>query len=241
MKPSAFAIILFLFVSFTSCQYISGKRVNGNGVSGSQTRQVGTFSGVSASGNIDLIVSNGTSNELKIEGDQNLLEYIETDNDNGMVDVYTREGFNLRPKTKLRIYATAPSYNRLDVSGSGNIKSDGKISSSGTLHSSVSGSGNIELEVDAPKVEADISGSGSARLKGTTRDFSAHVSGSGDVHSFDLLSENAEINIAGSGNAELYASKTLDVEVAGAGDVKYKGNPTVKQSIAGSGSVKKVD
>lgn len=241
MKPVATSLLFLFLISLCSCHYITGKRISGNGVTTSQTREVGSFTGVSASGSFDIIVSNGATNDLRIEADQNLLEYIETNNRGGVVEVRSRQGYNLDPRTKIKVYATAPAFNTIDVSGSGNIQSNGKVMSSSGLHTSVSGSGNISLDVDAPKVDTDISGSGSANIKGTTRDFSAQVSGSGDIRCFDLLSENAEVDIAGSGNVELYASKSLDVDIAGAGDVKYKGNPSVKQSTAGSGSVKKVD
>lgn len=218
-----------------------GKRVNGDGVKSSQDRQVGSFTGVAASGNIDIIVTSGAANDLKIEADQNLLEYIETSNEDGVVEVHTKKGFNLHPKSGIKVYATAPSFSHIDVSGSGTIKSNGKIVSTNSLHTSVSGSGDITLDIDAPKIETNISGSGSASLKGSTKDFSAQVSGSGDIRCFDLLSEHTLVGIAGSGDVEVYASKTLDVDIAGAGDVRYKGNPTVKQSTAGSGSVKKID
>jgi hypothetical protein len=50
------------------------------------------------------------------------------------------------------------------------------------------------MEADAPKIETEISGSGSSSIKGTTKDFSVRISGSGNVHCFDLLSENTEID-----------------------------------------------
>ena len=220
---------------------MGGERVRGNGVQKVEDRNAGSFTGVSASGSMDIIVSAGATNTLKIEADENLMQYIEVSNDGGVVRVHTKRGYNLRPQTAIKVYATAPSFTVLEVSGSGKITSRGKITATDRLHTEVSGSGDIILEVDAPRIETEISGSGTAKIKGTSRDFSAQVSGSGDIHCFDLMTETAEIDIAGSGNAEIFASKSLDVEVAGAGDVRYKGNPTVKQSTSGAGSVKKVD
>jgi len=240
MKPTAFLLIACAFL-ISSCHYVMGKRIHGNGVSGTQERSVGDFSSINAMGSMDVIVSQGASPSIRIEADQNLLEYIETKNNGGTIEIYTREGYNLDPKTNIKVYATAPNFNNIDVSGSGKIKSTGKISSTSHLRTHVSGSGDILLEADAPRIETQISGSGSSTIKGTTKDFSARISGSGDVHCYDLLSENTEIDIAGSGNAEVYASKTLDVDIAGSGDVRYKGNPSVKQNTAGSGGVKKVD
>lgn len=241
MKSPAFLLLILATFSFSSCRFIGSERVRGNGVSVTQERQVGDFTGVSASGSMDVIVNKGPQSTLRIEADENLLQFIETHNDNGTVEVYTREGFNLDPRSGIKIYATAPSFRRIDVSGSGKIKSNGKITSTDELHTEVSGSGDILLDVDAPRIEAEIAGSGTLTMKGNTRDFSAQVSGSGDVRCFDLMSENTEVDVAGSGNVEVFASKKLDIEVAGAGDVRYKGNPAVSQNIAGSGNVKKAD
>lgn len=240
MKPTAFFLIAFTFL-ISSCHYVMGKRIHGNGVSVSQERSVGDFSSINAMGSMDVIVSQAASPSIKIEADQNLLEYIETKNNGGTIEIYTREGYNLDPKTNIKVYAAAPNFNNIDVSGSGKIRSTGKISSTSHLRTHVSGSGDIFLEADAPRIETQISGSGSSTIKGNTKDFSARISGSGDVHCYDLLSENTEIDIAGSGNAEVYASKSLDVDIAGSGDVRYKGNPSVKQNTAGSGGVRKVD
>jgi len=240
MKQTALLILAFA-ISLSSCHYIRGKRINGNGVSSSQERSLGDFHSIKAMGGMDVTVSQAPNSSLKIEADGNLLEYIETRNNGGTIEIFTREGFDLDPKSGIKVFATAPSFNDLEISGSGKIESTGKISSTSGLNAEVSGSGDILLEADAPKIRTQISGSGSSTLKGTTRDFSARISGSGEVRCYDLLSENTEIDIAGSGDAEVYASKTLDVDIAGAGDVRYKGNPSVKQNIAGSGAVKKVE
>ena len=238
-------LIALLLVGFSiavcSCNFISDRRINGNGVPSTQDRSVGDFHSITASGSMNVILSQGPTSSLKIETDENLLQYLETRNDGGTIEIYTRDGFDLDPKSGIKVYATAPDFSNIRISGSGRINSTGKISSTNKLSTSVSGSGDILIEADAPSINTHISGSGSSTIKGTTKDFSASISGSGDVYCYDLLSENTKIDIAGSGNAEVYASKTLDVDIAGSGDVRYKGNPTITQNIAGSGGVKKTN
>ena len=56
----------------------------------------------------------------------------------------------------------------------------------------------------------------------------------------ELMSENAKVSIAGSGDAYVFASSSLDVSVAGSGDVYYLGQPHINSKIAGSGSVKAI-
>jgi hypothetical protein len=232
--------MVLLMCAGIACNNISSKRIEGNGVSAMQEREVGDFAGVSGMGHMEIIVNNGPSHTIKIEGDQNLLEYIETRNNGDVVEVHTKDGYNLRSKKPIRIYATAPAFSSLKVAGSGDIRSEGKIISN-ELYTEVSGSGNISLEVDAPRIKTEIAGSGAVTLHGTTRDFLAQVSGSGEIRAFRLLSENTEVDIAGSGDVEVYASKSLDIDIAGAGDVRYKGNPGVKQNIAGSGNISRVE
>jgi hypothetical protein len=217
------------------------RHVDGNGISSTQARSVGDFHSLSAMGSMDVIISQAASPSIKIEADQNLLEYIETRNNGGTIEIYTRDGYNLDPKSAIKVYAAAPDFRDIEVSGSGKINSTGKVTGNSQLNTEISGSGDINIEADAPKITTRISGSGSSRIKGNTKDFSAHISGSGDVYCYDLLSENTEIDIAGGGNAEVYASKTLDVDIAGSGDVRYRGNPSIKQNISGSGGVKKAD
>ena len=65
------------------------------------------------------------------------------------------------------------------------------------------------------------------------------ISGSGNVHTRALEADDVTLNVAGSGDADVTARKTLTVSIAGVGNVKYVGDAAVKSSIAGRGSVSK--
>lgn len=119
------------------------------------------------------------------------------------------------------------------------IKGDGIIKSKNQLEIVTSGSGDINLEVDAPAIHAVGSGSGDISLSGRTKDFDCKISGSGDVKCGNLKSENANIRLSGSSTAHVFASVNLKVNVSGSGDVYYSGNPTSPEiHILGSGIVK---
>lgn len=240
MKISAY-YFLFLAIFFcASCRFMGGKRIEGNGAVTTETKEVGSFSGVSVKGGIDVVLINGNNN-LKIEADENLLEYIIAKNEGGTIEVYSKDGYNLDATSGIKVYATAPSFKKVDISGSGNVTSQSLIKGTDNLNIEIKGSGDVRLEVEAPKVYSGIAGSGSIKLKGRTQDFDVDIKGSGDILCFDLLSENTSVDIAGSGNAEVFASKKLNVDIKGAGDVKYKGTATVTQNIMGAGNIKKVD
>lgn len=240
MRQASFVFSCLLIFVCASCRFVGGKRVSGDGNRVTVNRSVGEFEGVAARGGIDVVLATGNTHSIRIEADQNLIDFIEVHNDGGTVEVSTRDGYNLRSQKGIRVFATAPAFGNVSVSGSGDISSEGKIANNKALALEIKGSGDIRLLVDAPKVATEISGSGSAKLEGNTREFEAEINGSGDVHAFNLLSENARVDIAGSGNAEVYASKQLQVEIKGAGDVAYKGTGTVNQKIMGSGNVRQV-
>ena len=218
-----------------------GKRIHGNGNIKTETRGVSHFSGVDVSGSIDVYVKNDSTSSVKIEADENLLEYIQVINDSDVLRIHTENGFNLDPSRKIKVFVSASALRSLDASGACNIYSENKISSPDIIDIGASGSCDINLEVNTPKVVADLSGACNLELKGETKDFSVEGSGSTGIKTMGLIAENVDVDISGSGDADVYASSKLDVHVSGAGSVRYKGNPQVNQSISGSGSVKKVE
>ncbi|MBD0284477.1 MAG: DUF2807 domain-containing protein [Flavisolibacter sp.] len=238
--------ILILIISIVllrnSCHinFIGGKRITGNGSLSTEQRNVGTFTGVDVRGSMDVFLSSGLAHAVRVEADGNLLPYIETTNNGGTLRIGSRNGYNLNPRAGIKIYVTAPELSGILVTGSGDVVSQSRISSRDKLHTEIRGSGDIRLEMDAPQTEAEITGSGSITLNGNTRTLNVAIRGSGDVHGFNLMSENAQVDIAGSGNAQVYASKQLDIDIKGSGNTEYKGNPSINQKVHGSGDIRRV-
>lgn len=240
MRPAS-ALLLLLLFSLSSCHYFGMKRIRGNGVTASENRMVDNFTGVKIRGGMDVTLTQGPEHSIRIEGDENLLKYIDVVRNGNMVEVSTKEGVNLNPRAGLRIYATAPVFEQLQISGSGDMKSQNTLTSNGTIEAGINGSGDMDLKVDAPTVITHISGNGDIVMNGTTRNFKTSISGSGDVKCFGLLSETVDVDIAGSGDVQVSASKQLNVDIKGSGDVRYKGSPAISQSIKGSGSIRRTE
>lgn len=239
MKKALFILVASIGL-LSSCNLIEGKRIKGNGVLKTEERTVAEFTGVASHGSFDVIVSNGTSG-LKIEAEENVLPYIETSVENGILHIRTKDGYWISSKQDGKIYVTAPVLNSIKSFGSGNISGSSKITAPAKLELKVTGSADIDLELDAPEVEGEITGSGNMNVRGETKKFTGIIAGSGDIKAYDLKSEETTVKISGSGNADVFASVKLEVKVAGSGDVNYKGGAEVSSSIAGSGTVKKVD
>ncbi|GEO08216.1 head GIN domain-containing protein [Segetibacter aerophilus] len=234
MKKGIYAAFVAAML-FGSCINM-GERVKGSGNIKSENRQVGEARKIKVMGDMDVYIEQGPTS-LKIEGDDNILQYIETVMDDNWLEIKTRDNINISTNEPIKVYVTTPEITDLNVSGSGNIKSNSKFSTDNNTSFSISGSGDITANINAPKVETHISGSGNLHIAGETKDVEIHISGSGNYDGGDLKAENAEVSIAGSGDANLFVDNRLKASVAGSGNVKYKGNATVDSHIAGSGSV----
>ena len=233
-------LALIAFLGLASCRFL-GKRIHGNGVIKTEERTVSSFREVEAAGNIQLIVIQGDLKPVKLEGDENILSYIEVIQEGERITIKTKEGVNLIPSGDLKVYVTSPTYKSIEVSGSSDIIGQTKITSTDDLSLEASGAGDIKMEVDAPKITAGISGSGSVNLKGQAKDFDINLSGAGHAYCYDLLTENTTVDISGAGSAQVYASVKLTADISGAGNISYKGNASVSQQISGAGSVNKAD
>ncbi|HEY4966182.1 MAG TPA: head GIN domain-containing protein [Puia sp.] len=239
MKKIYFLSFIVL-TGLVSCRFF-GKRIHGNGNVKSVERSVSAFKEVEANGNIKLVVIQGDLKPVRIESDENLLPYIEVLQEGDHITIQTRPGVNLIPTGDLNVYVTSPTYKSIEVSGSSDIIGQTRITSTDELTLNASGAGDIEMEVDAPKISAGISGSGSVKLKGQAKDFDVDLSGAGHAYCYDLLTENTTVGISGAGSAQVFASVKLNANVSGAGNISYKGNASVSQEISGAGSVNKVD
>jgi len=235
-----FALSLLVIFS-TSCNYVFRKQIRGDGNIKTESRTAGQFNSIDVSSSIEVYVKQDSVASVKIEADENLMEYIQVIHDGEILRIHPEEGYNLRPSGHIKVYVSSPAYKSFEASGACNIYSENKISSTDMVNINLSGSCDAKLELSVPKVSADLSGACNIELKGETKDFKVGGSGSTGIKSMDLLAENVDINLSGAGEAEVYASVKLNVEVSGAGSVKYKGNAAVSQSISGAGSVKKVD
>lgn len=240
MKKGILLVVLAALV-MSGCREMFGRRIRGNGNITSQTRTLSGFDRIDIGGAAKLYVRQDSVYSVRIEGDENLLAYYETDVEGNTLYLHEANGTNLRTTRGFKVYVSAPNLKEFRVSGACDLYSENQIQSSDKLFVHLSGASEVQMDVKAPKIEAELSGAGTLKFKGEAKDFEVNGSGSTDVKCYELLTENTKVSISGAGDAEVSASVKLDVHVSGAGSVHYKGNPSVSQSVSGAGSVTKKD
>lgn len=231
---------LTLILAIIACN--AGLRViQGSGNVVTETRPVSNFDSIVLSGSGEVIITQGGSESLTIETDDNVMEHVKAEVEGGTLKLGLvtgrPTGVNIQSTSRLVFYVGVDDLSGLDTSGSGEIEAD-RIKT-GNLDLSVSGSGAIQIaDLIANEVKADISGSGEIGLVGEADAQDVNVSGSGIYQAGEVCSAEVNVSVSGSGNATVCATESLDASVSGSGTIDYYGNPlSTNTSESGSGSV----
>jgi hypothetical protein len=235
------SLLIFMVFALTACRFGPFHVVNGNGDVVSQDRQVGKFKSVDARGFMNVYLSQGDEIKVRLEGESNILPYIDTRVEGDRLIVGTLHEVSLNSTHDLNVYITAPELDKISLGGSGSIIGKTTLTSENAMTFDLGGSGDVRVDVNAPQVHTSMAGSGKLTISGQTKELKVDMAGSCAFSGDSLKSEEAKITIMGSGDANVFASVKLDVTVAGSGDVNYWGNPTVTSHMAGSGTLTKKD
>jgi hypothetical protein len=228
------ASLLFL----SSCEDFGLGCIRGNNRITTEYRTVGNFNEVSSGGNFVVEVTTGTSGNIEIEGDENLLSYIETYVQGNRLVIGTRNDKCIRSSESIRVRVPAMEIRALKLSGSGAIYCDHITADE--LFLDVSGSGIIECHaVSLGYIRANLSGSGTIEVWGRSIESDLILSGSGLIKTLNLEQDNCYATISGSGNIYANVLEKLDVSISGSGNIYYSGNPEITKSITGSGNVRR--
>lgn len=229
-----FALMLLLIPAFVSCD-----EVRGSGNVSKEERDLSEFTAVEASGSMNVYITKGNTSHVTIEAEDNILPLIELIEEDGHLEVRFKRNVRVNTRKQVKIYLTTAKLEAAALSGSGDLDVQSHFETPVPVHLSLSGSGNLNASFSTPELNIDLAGSGNFTVKGETRNLKVSLAGSGDAHLENLMTETAELDIAGSGDVDLHASRSLKANIVGSGDVKYKGDPTIQLNKIGSGSVKK--
>jgi hypothetical protein len=229
-------VILLIPLLLSGCGF---KVISGSGQVISESRPVSDFNAVTLTGRGDLFISQGETESLKIEAEDNLLPYIKSEVKNGTLVIgFDKENWKevLRPTKPIKFTVTLKDITALTLTGLGSIQSTNLTADQ--LVVKVSGSGDVRIDqLDANELTYDLSGSGDAVFSGQVDRQEITISGSGSYNGGDLNSQAAKVTISGSGDVTLWAEDSLEVSTSGSGSVSYYGSPQVTTSSSGSGKL----
>lgn len=216
-----------------------GEKGSGNMVT--ETREVSGFNSIQVDYPARVLISQGSTETLKVEADDNVLPALKTEVKGKELRIYYKspDGKHVNPTKMPVITITVKELSDLNYSSAGESTVDGLKSED--LSVSLSGAGNVKLnDLTVGNLSVNLSGAGSTTASGTADDLSVNISGFGGFNGKDLQSSTVSVNISGAGSATVWAEEELDASISGAGSVSYYGSPDVSKQISGVGGVNHV-
>lgn len=231
---SAYSIIIAARMSFEKVE-----RVEGNGKVVNADRAVESFDALYVSGSFDVFLTQG-SPSLKVEAEENLMEFVRTEIKNGVLKIEQGNGRHFANTKAIRVYVSAENLKSIKVTSAADLWGD-SIFVAEKLHVGCSGSGEAHLNLQVEKLDVKANSAGYIVLKGTANELELQGSGSGEISAFDLLVNKANFSVTSAASAKLSVSEYLSGQATASGTVLFKGSPTKDVSTAASGSVEQVN
>lgn len=220
----------------SSCNY---RCVHGSGNQTTEKRKAEDFKKVDISGAFKVHLKQDSSLTIDIKADDNLIKYISTSVEGGVLHIKSRKNFC--DPGDMVINIGVKNLDEIKASGAVEVNSDGKLNAK-DFKLDLSGATKITLDLNAANVSTDGSGATEVHLTGQAASHKIDLSGAGKIEAFDFVVGDYDIETSGIGHCKINVLKTLNVHTSGASEIQYKGSPsTVNNDKSGASSIKKVD
>jgi hypothetical protein len=247
-KNTIFACALLALVfSMLACGFIQigddggGEKITGSGPVVEEDRVVKGVTGVELGTSGTLHISLGNTSSLRVEAQENLMEYIETEVRGGVLLIRNTPGYDLRSTRPIQYYLTVEKLDNIEVSSSGDIEVGNLKSNSLSIRSNSSGDINID-GLDGSSLDVKISSSGEVGISGgQIQKQKIDISSSGDFQARDMASVTADIDLTSNGSATVRVSDRLSGQLSSSGNIYYVGNPEVDVQMTSSGKTIEID
>ena len=232
---SAFSIALLL----SACNFNINTGENGNGKVVTEEREVTVdFTEVRGSAGLDVYLTQGDENKIVVEADENLLQYIETDIEDGKLHVTTSDNIG-RSKSK-KVYVTFKELTNIEASSGADVTGNSVIKSQNLTLKSSSGA-ELEVEVFTQDLTAKTSSGADLKISGKATSLNADASSGSELDAKELLVLNCNAEASSGAEVTVNVREKLDTHVSSGGNINYYGNPvSVNSNKSHSGNVNKM-
>ena len=250
-----FSFVALLFITGISLTYAAGARGNGNIIT--IEKNLPPFERIHMGGRGEINYHRSQEYRVFIQIDSNLEEHLDVSVAGSGLRVGPKQGRGLFSPTKFIVDVYSPGLSgvamsgsvkfttvdkisagdfRLNISGSGKVDGDFECENFST---NISGSCSINSNIVCDSFSAGISGSGDIKLTGRANNLDVTISGSGNFDGNEFQTNNAAVNVSGSGYIQLWVMEYLRVRMSGSGGVRYRGDPQIDFRTSGSGRLEK--
>lgn len=231
MKKILLAVASVALLQFTSvAQHHDDdkNKIEGSGNIITKDFPVQAFDEIHSGGVFNVILTQGDKEQVKIEGDDNLMDIFDVRNEGSKLILKMKKETNFNSKKGIKIYVTFRKLKHMELSMVGNV-SAGKNLSFDNLTINHQGVGTVTLDLTAQTLNVDSKGVGSMKLSGKAESAVVKNKGVGSFEAADLVVQKMNIENIGVGSAVVNAEKELTVKDSFIGKVRNKGAATAKK------------
>ncbi|MAT89218.1 MAG: DUF2807 domain-containing protein [Flavobacteriaceae bacterium] len=236
MKTIQITLIALLALTVSSCHFdLKLGQVNGNGNVVTEDRPVTSdFTIVRGSAGLDVYLSKGTENKIVVEADENLMEIIDTEINNGKLHVTTNSNIG-RSKSK-KVYVTYTSLGAVEASSGADVIVNSLLEADEIRLKSSSGA-DLEAEVRAENVWAETSSGADIVVSGRAASLNADASSGSHIKARQLEVLRCDAEASSGANIVVNVQDEIKGEASSGGNIRYYGDPTavsVRDGVSGN-------
>lgn len=229
--------MIIVLLSTTSCfvDGLSGIRGSRNVVS--EDRDISSnFETIKVQQGINVYLTQGNKTELSIEADDNIIDLLITEVNNGELKIYFEK--NVYKAKARNVFLTAETINGIRTSSGAYVKTENTLQTDMLVLDSSSGS-SMDVYVNADEVESECSSGADIDIFGETNKFSARASSGSSIDADELKSNYAVAKASSGANINVHVSGTLRAKASSGGDIDYEGSPAnINKDTSSGGSVR---
>lgn len=207
---------------------------------GKQERQVSDFTGIDISSAIKVVLTQGNTEKLILEGDDDMLERVITEVRGNTLFIKLKDGTYNKTSQEVTAHLTFKNLSRIDLSGAVTLTGTNSMKFN-DLNLDCSGATKIDMNLTANKLDADFSGASTLKLEGTVQTLDMDISGASKIEASSLIAKNCYLDCSGASTVTIHVTDKLRAEGSGASKISYKGNPAVVETdMSGASKVNKI-
>jgi len=199
-------------------------------------RNADNFHKIDASGNIELILKQDSTQKILVEAPEGFLPRVKTEFSDGELKIYTDKTFFNR---QVRVTVYSKSLTELIVSGASKVYAADSTFRFNDLKLELHGASEAHMKVFvAGLFDVNVSGASDADFSGTTGKLYLESSGASGVDANQLIARTGDIHVSGASHADVNVSDTLDAEASGASHIGFSGSPkSINKSSSGASEI----
>ncbi len=240
LLPVLLAAVCILLTSCGKDQLFDFAKSTGKNVT--ITRKVdNNFTKIFLNNDVDLVITQGGTYSIKVEGGENLLPGIETSISDSILTIKNTNTFNwLRSyDRKITAYVTLPHILDLHYEATSTVTNTDTIREDSLFVIATGGSGYIKLLVDIGSSHFSINkGSVDMDISGKSGVNYIYSNGFGPFHCLDLKTETTFISNFSTNDCYINVGYFLGYNITGLGNIYYQGLPEiVPDLVSGQGKL----